>query len=195
VRRVDAVIVLDASTSMAEPTSGGRSKLAAASAAARRFADGLRLASGDQIGLVTFNSRATLALRLTQDRAALDRALGQVQLAQTTRLDLGVAAGYAELVSPRHRRTSKPVLVVLTDGRANPVPVESAITEANRAKALGITVFTVGVGTDLDRLGLIAMASRPDHAFLTTDGEALLTIFARIAETIPCPASAFWGRR
>lgn len=195
IRRVDAVIVLDASTSMAERTTGGRSKLAAATAAARRFADGLRLASGDQVGLVTFNSQSRVAQPLTQDRAAFDRALGQVQLAQYTRLDLGVSAGWAELISPRHRKANKPVLVVLTDGRANPVPVDAAVREAATAKSLGITVFTVGVGNDLDRDALAAMASRPDYAFITADGERLERIFADIAETIPCPPSAYWGKR
>jgi hypothetical protein len=195
VRRVDAVIVLDASTSMAELTTGGRSKLSAAAAAARRFIDGLRLASGDQVGLVTFNSTARLAQSLTADRAALERALNQVQLAQYTRLDLGIGAGWAELISARHQRANKTVLVVLTDGRANPVPVEAAVREADVAKVLDITVFTVGVGNDLDRAALATMASRRDYFYITADGEGLLRILADIAETIPCPASAFRGRR
>jgi Mg-chelatase subunit ChlD len=195
VRRVDAVIVLDASSSMAERTTAGRTKLAAAAAASRRFVDGLRLGAGDQAALVTFNVKAVLAQPLTQDLGALERALGQVQLAQYTRLDLGVAAGWAELTSARHRAANKRVLVVLTDGRANPVPADAAVRQARVAKALGITVFTVGVGTDLDSAALAAMASRPDYFYTTADGEGLLGIFAAIAETIPCPASAFWGRR
>ncbi len=195
VRRVDAVLVLDASTSMAETTVAGRTKLAAAQAAARRFLDGLRLASGDQVALVTFNSDATLAQPLTSDRAALERALGAVTLAQQTRLDLGVRTARNELISARHKRASKPVMVVLTDGRANPVPADVAVREAEIAKVLDQIVFTVGVGNDLDREALALMASQPSYFHVTADGEGLVGILAAIAETIPCPPGAYWGLR
>jgi Mg-chelatase subunit ChlD len=187
--------VLDASTSMGERTAAGRTKIAAAAEATRRFLDGLRLGSGDQAALVTFNSAAALAQPLTRDRAALDRALGRVQLSQQTRIDLGVATGTVELRSARHRAANKRVLVVLTDGRATPVPADAALREASLAKAQGIIVFTVGIGSDLDLDALRAMASRQDYFYTTVDGEGLVGVFTAIAETIPGPASAFWGRR
>ena len=195
IRRVDAVLVLDASSSMLGRTAAGRSKLEAAQAASRRFMDGLRLGFGDQVALVTFNDGARLVQPLTSDRAALERALSSVAVAQQTRLDLGIREGRTELMTSRHRRLSKPVMVVLTDGLANPVPVDEAIVEAEVAKALDHVLFAVGIGGDLDRRALAAMASRPAYFFVTADGEGLPDIFATIAETIPCSPSAYWGRR
>lgn len=195
VRRLDVALVLDASTSMNERTSSGRTKLAAAVAAARRFMDGLSLADGDQVAIVTFNSDVRLEQTLTSDRSALERALAGVTLAQQTRLDLGVRTGRRELMSARRNRAAKPVMVILTDGRANPVPVDEAVLEAEAAKMLGQELFTVGIGTDLDREALAIMASRPESFYVTADGEGVVGILASIAETIPCPPSAYWGRR
>ncbi len=195
IRRVDAVLVLDASTSMSGLTSAGRTKLEAARTGAIRFMDGLRLPLGDQVALVTFNNGGRLIQPLTRDRAALDRALGAIALVEHTRLDLGIFVGRTELASARHRPGSKAVLVVLTDGLANPVPVDAAITEARRAQALGQTVFTVGIGTDIDRAALAAMASAPAYAYETADGEGLAGALSAIAGTIPCPPGTFWGQR
>ena len=86
-------------------------------------------------------------------------------------------------------------MIVLTDGRANPVPADVAVAEAARAKAAGVTVFTVGVGYDLDVDALRAIASRPEDAFLAPDAEALAGIYSAIAVRLPCPAGVFWGRR
>ncbi|MFN2251598.1 MAG: vWA domain-containing protein [Anaerolineae bacterium] len=195
VRRVDTVIVLDASSSMLELTSAGRTKLEAARIGAGKFLDGLRLQSGDQVGLVTFNSGARVELQLTSDRRAIERSLADVAVAQQTRLDLGIRAARLELMSVRHRRTSKPVIVILTDGLANPVPVDAAIDQAEVAKSIDHVVFTVGVGSDLAWEALREIASRPEYFYATSDAENLLGILAAIAETIPCPSSSYWGQQ
>jgi Mg-chelatase subunit ChlD len=194
-RRVDAVLVLDTSTSMLDPTREGGSKLAAAQAAARAFLAALRLDAGDQVGLVAFNSDAWLVSELTQDGAALEAAIAGLTTGQQTRIDRGIAVAAAELASTRRRGDNVPVMVVLTDGRNNPVPVEEAVSEAARAKAAGNILFTVGLGPDVEAAALAAMASRPDYAYLTPDAAALAGIYEAIAVTIPCPAEAFWGRR
>jgi hypothetical protein len=70
---------------------------------------------------------------------------------------------------------------------------EAAVAEAARVKAAGATVFTIGVGPDLDFAALAAMASRPGFFYSAPDAEALADIYARIAVAIPCPPGAFWG--
>lgn len=194
-RRVDVALVLDASSSMRDPTAAGRTKLAAAVNAARSFLDQLNPTGGDQAAVVAFNADATLLAPLTTDRAALDTALSGITTAQFTRIDLGLAVARTELAGPRHRSGSTPVLILLTDGRANPVPVSIAEAEAQAAKAAGVVVFTIGLGGDLDAAALVAMASRPSYAYTAVDGEQLAAIYRAIAGTIPCPAGAFWGRR
>jgi hypothetical protein len=86
-------------------------------------------------------------------------------------------------------------MIVLTDGRANPVPVSVAEDEARAAKDAGVLLFTVGLGDDLDTDALRRMASRPDYSYVAPDAEALAGIYRGIAVAIPCPADAFWGRR
>jgi hypothetical protein len=195
VRRADVALVLDASSSMLEPSAGGRAKIDAAKAAARGFLQSLDLAGGDQVAVIWFNERAHLELPLSRDRAQLDAALDRITTAQLTRIDLGVATARLELGSLRRRLTNTPVMIVLTDGRANPVGPEAAVLEAAAAKEAGILLFTIGLGDDLDFDALQAMASRPDYFYRAPDAEQLGAIYATIATTIPCPASGFWSRR
>ena len=193
-QRLDALLVIDASSSMLELSAAGRSKLAAAAAAAGSFLDQLRLDAGDQAGVVWFNERAQLAQALTADRPALDAALAGLAAAQFTRLDLGIAAARAELAGLRRRPGNLAVMVVLTDGRANPVPVAVAEAEAQKAKAAGMVLFTIGLGADLEEDALQRMASRPEYFYKAPDAESLTEIYRRIAVAVPCPGGAFWGR-
>lgn len=194
-KRVDVALVIDASSSMDEPASAGRSKWAAALEAVRTFLDLLDLSGGDQAAIVWFNARAKVAQGLTGERAALVGALERIPRAQFTRIDLGVVEARKELTSERHRRGNAAVMVLLTDGLANPVGIEVAVREAEEAKAAGITVFTIGLGYELDEAGLIAMASSREHYLWTPDAEELTAIYRRVAERLPCPAEQFWGRR
>jgi Mg-chelatase subunit ChlD len=189
------MLVLDASTSMLELVAPARTKRDAATDAARRFLDLLK--PRDQAGIAYFNDRAVLLQELTSDRAALSAALDLIENRQFTRLDLGIAVGAVELASPRHRPGNRPVLVLLTDGKANPEPVESALAEADRAKAAGVTLFVIGLGRpeDLDDAALRQIATVPDFYHQTSDAAALAAIYEEIAGTIPCSASSFWGRR
>ncbi|MBK6767741.1 MAG: VWA domain-containing protein [Ardenticatenales bacterium] len=190
-QRLDIALVLDASTSMLEPTAAGRTKLEAATEAARILLDQLRLDKGDQAALIAFNADVTTLQTLTSVRADLDGALMRIAVAQQTRIDLGVQAAADEFGSARHRPSHTPVMVVLTDGRANPVPADVAVANAAAAKAAGITVYTVGVGADLDLEALRAMASSPAHVFLAPDAEQLADVYRAIAVALPC-AGRYW---
>ncbi len=63
------------------------------------------------------------------------------------------------------------------------------------AKAAGLTVYTIGLGADLDEAALRAMASAPSAYHHAPSGEALAAIYRAIAVDLPCPAAAFWGGR
>jgi hypothetical protein len=193
-QRVDVALVIDASSSMENPTSTGRRKLDAALAAVTEFLDNLALPS-DQAAVVVFNSDAWLRQELTGDRGLITSALQGIQTAKQTRLDRGVAAGDEELTSSRRRPGNQAVMIVLTDGLANPVPASVAVDEAAAAKTDQITIFAIGLGNELDEWALQAMASRPDYYYWAPDAEDLAGIYRRIAVTIPCPAGLFWGRR
>lgn len=194
-RSADTVLVIDASSSMADLVRPGVTKQRAAADAAGRFVD--LLGTRDQAAIVSFHAEARLELGLTADRVALHNALAGIQSGRQTRIDLGIASARAELAGPRRLAGNRPVLIVMTDGKANPVGPEAAVQEARQAHSDGATVFAIGLGSpgDLDVDALEAMASRPGYYYPAPSPDDLAAIYETIAGVIPCPAGAFWGRR
>lgn len=191
----DTMLVLDASTSMLEEIRPRYTKREAAADAAGRFVDLLKM--GDHAGVVYFNDTAVLEQGLTGDKPALHAALSRIVNRQFTRLDLGITKAREELGSGQRDPSHQAVIILLTDGKANPEPVATAIVEAQMAKDAGITVFTIGLGAveNLDDWALRQIASRPDYYYRTPDADALTAIYEEIAGVIPCPPERFWGRR
>jgi len=193
--RADVVLVMDASTSMLERAgpSDPRSKLDVARTAAGDFVRSMRLDRGDRAAVLAFNSEARLLQALTSDARALVLSLEGITTAQQTRIDLGIEMAYDLLRrSPADRRRA---MIVLTDGRSNPVGPERAVRLAREAHEAGMIVFTVGLGQDLDVEALALMASQPEFFYQPSDATYLGAIYVQIARTIPCPASEFWPRR
>lgn len=84
---------------MRERVPDGRRKLDVVLDAVRAFAGGMRLNAGqDRAAIVAFNAGATLVQPLTHRRDELDAALGRVQIAQYSRLDLGIERAATELL-------------------------------------------------------------------------------------------------
>jgi Mg-chelatase subunit ChlD len=192
--QADVALVIDASTSMREETREKRTKIAAAIEAVALFLGELNLPL-DQAAIVQFNNDVELLQELTGNSSALEAALGRLQVRQQTRIDLGIQVARDELRSNRRRPGNQAVMIVLTDGRANPVGPGAAVREAEAAKAEKITIFTIGLGEDLNLKALEAMASKPSYFYRAPDAEDLAAIYAAIAVEIPCPAEDFWGRR
>jgi uncharacterized protein YegL len=175
----DIVLVLDTSSSMAG------AKLAAALQAASAFVTVVNLPR-DHVALVTFNHQARLAAGLTGSRATLQIALASATTSEGTRIDLGLEAALAELAGPRARRGATPVIVLLTDGRPNVGTIAAVLDAAARARAARVTVFTIGLGGDVDGDLLGRVATDPSGYTFAPDLGALVDIYRRIAEGIPC---------
>ncbi len=189
---VQVVIVLDASTSMDEPASGGRTKREVALDAARVP---IRLLGqpGDAIALVTFNAEAQVLAPLTGDKARLLAALDHVPTRQGSRLDAGVALGASLLADANPRSLTR--LAVLTDGLPNPSTPADARRAAEAAKMAGIEVDTIGLGQSADAELLAAMASGPDHYHFAPEAADLERIFQDLALVPPpCGGATFWPR-
>jgi Mg-chelatase subunit ChlD len=190
-QRADVVLVLDASTSMRLHTSAGRPKIEAAKEAAREF---IRLldAQRDRAAIVWFNATASVEQPLTADREQLFAALDRIELAEYTRIHLGLAQAGEALRGPQRRDGSRGVVVLLTDGRSNPDPAAVAVAEAEQLDADGIAVFAIGLGDDLDLWALERIASRPADFRRAADAEELTAIYRAIARELPCPPETFW---
>jgi hypothetical protein len=192
----DVALVIDASTSMDELTPRGRTKLAAAIAAARTFIAGMRLRpGGDQIAIVAFNFQSYLLQGLTSDPGALESALGHIQTEQSSRLELGLSRASGELNGRNHRPGNLRAIVVLSDGRANPVPGEEAIAVANQSRDSGIAVYVVGIGPQMNEAVLRAIASDDRRFVAAADAEALTPIYQALVAQVSCPPEIYWGKR
>jgi Mg-chelatase subunit ChlD len=192
-------LVIDASTTMRDDrTSAGRTKLDAAIEAAGAFVATLTLPQ-DQAAVVAFNADAELVQSLTGRRADIDAALARIPrlVRQQTRIDRGIEVAHEELTGSRRKPTNQAVMIVLTDGLANPEPPATAVRRAQAARDDSVTIFTIGLGKDdeLNVAELARMASRPEYFYRAPDGEDLLAIYRTIAVEIPCPAEAYWGQR
>ena len=141
---VDIVIALDASGSMAAEDFEPRNRFAVAKLVAGKFVEGLR---HDRAGLVVFAAKAFTRCPLTLDYGALQNVLSGIELGT---IEDGTAIGNALATSLNRLRESKAkskVVILVTDGVNNRGEIQP-IDAAKIAQALGVKVYTVGVGSD-----------------------------------------------
>jgi len=63
----------------------------------------------------------------------------------------------------------------------------TVLDEATATKSLGITVFTIGLGQDVNGPLLQQIASSPSHYYFAPSTAELIDIYERIAGAIRCP--------
>ncbi len=201
----DVILVIDMSTSMERETRDGRMKAEAAVDAAGRFVELLRLewdgwGRQDRVAVVGFNGGAWTETTLTSDRAAAESAVGRLlgKRAEGTRLDLALEQGLDAWRASDARPGERGVMVLLTDGLPNMVPTpvpagsqeETVLRSADRVKAAGLRVFTIGLGLpdDVLRLLLEEVATETRDHYFAPDGEDLADIYRQIAGRVrECP--------
>jgi Mg-chelatase subunit ChlD len=186
-RKADAVLVLDTSRSMTG------AKLAGAQRAARAFVSQLSLGR-DRAAVVAFDDAARVVLPLSADRLALEAAIDSLTTAPGTRIDLGLEAALTVLAAGGTDPLRTRVIVVLTDGRQVVEP-ERAEAQAASARAAGVLIYTIGLGTDVDGPFLVGLAGDQQRYFFAPGEAELVGIYQQIAVDIPCPQSSFWPRR
>ena len=143
---VDIAIALDVSGSMGE-TDFEPNRLGAAK---EIIADFISERKYDRIGLVVFSREAFIQSPPTLDHGALERLLRDVYLADEMRIEDGTAigSGMATAANMLKDSSAKSKLVTLiTDGVNNAGELDP-ITVATAAEAVGIKLYTIGVGRD-----------------------------------------------
>ncbi|MFN2252380.1 MAG: vWA domain-containing protein [Anaerolineae bacterium] len=193
---VDVALVVDASTSMLEKTSQGRTKLEAAQEALTTFVGGMRMVpGGDRAALIAFNDRTHRLQALTWDRPDLEAAIERIEVAPGSRVDMGIHRAIFELVETPTQRDRYLAMVVLSDGRAHLVESEAVIAAAEDARDLDIVMFVVGIGPNMDEDTLRAMAGRPDRYYPAPDPESLTAIYGALSGRVICPPEVYWPGR
>ena len=139
---LDLIVAIDTSRSMlatdVKPDRLERAKLA--------VLDLVPLLEGDRIGLVPFAGTAFLESPLTIDYAAFERAVRSVEVGIIPRGGTALARAIDTSLEGFDAREGKyEALILITDGEDNEGDVTAA---AERAKAQGVKIFTVGIGTD-----------------------------------------------
>ena len=208
---IDIVLTIDASGSMKAEDFQPRNRLEVAKQAA---ADFVEERPSDRLGLVTFAGPAVTQAPLTLAHQAVGNALRRIEIGGLTD---GTAIGTALATAVNRLRASdarSKVVILLTDGVNNAGQIDP-LTAARTAQALGVRVYTIGVGTtgeapyllDDPRFGrryvrvvvrideevLREIASRTGgRYFRATDPEALSQVYAAIDRLERSPLS---GRR
>jgi Ca-activated chloride channel family protein len=139
------MLVIDVSGSM-EATDVLPSRLDAARSAARTLID--QLPPSAEVGLVSFNTKATLLTPLTTNRDSVTTALDSLRAEGGTAIGDGITAALDELArsvatTPEASRPPA-IIVLLTDGSSN-AGIDPQ-TAAENARAASVAVQTVGIG-------------------------------------------------
>jgi len=140
---VDIVLALDASGSMAAEDFEPRNRLFVAKAVIRRFVEALR---HDRVGLVVFAGKSFTRCPLTLDYGVLLQALDDVQLG-TIEDGTAIGNGLANSLNRMRESSAKSKVIILaTDGVNNRGEIPP-LDAARMAKALGVKIYTVGIGS------------------------------------------------
>ena len=109
---------------------------------------------GDRLGLILFGTNAYTYVPLTFDLGALGKLLNDVSTGLAGRhTAIGDAIGVA-MKSMRKQHSRHKVLVLVTDG-SNTAGFENPVVAAQAAARQGLTIYTIGIGTDAETLGRI----------------------------------------
>lgn len=182
---LDLVLVLDASTSMREPTEpGGPPKIDAAAAAAGRFLGGLDLPR-DRGAIVAFDAQARRVQGLTGQLGALALGLADLRTAPGSRIDLGLDEA-GRILDARRDRARRSVVVLVTDGRPSGADESAMLAAALRLRDRGTTVAAIGLGRDAAPEVLALLVSAPGLAWTAPDAAALDEAWRALEGALPC---------
>ena len=147
---VDIMLVLDLSWSMmALDMSGPRERVSRFDIAAQVHEDFIRKRPSDRIGLIVFSAVPYLASPLTLDHDWLAENLHRLHVGLIR--DLGTAIGDAVAAGAKRLKGLKDsksrIIILLTDGDNNKGEIDP-VPAAQLAAALGVKVYTIGIGIE-----------------------------------------------
>lgn len=196
---IDILLAIDTSGSMEAPDMGGRGyDLTRLEAAKRVMANFVEGRPDDRVGLLVFGEEAFVQVPLTLDHLALADFIGQLEIGMAGKNATAVGSAIA-VGAKRMKELEAPsrVIILVTDGRSNAGAL-GPLQAAEAAAALGIRVYTIGVGAtegsgsgllgllrgggaDVDEPTLRAVAARTGGAYYrATDTAALESVYADI---------------
>jgi Ca-activated chloride channel family protein len=141
---INIVIAFDISSSMLAQDFQPQNRLEVARDKVKQF---VAMRRSDRIGVVAFSGEALTQVPLTTDYPVVNAAINNLQPGQ---LEDGTAIGTAIATSANRLKDapgSSRVMVLLTDGVNNRGSIDPR-TAARAAAAIGVRIYTIGVGTE-----------------------------------------------
>lgn len=186
----DVMLAIDLSGSMNNDGGTPPEPITSVLNAAQTFA--AQLQSRDQVGVVTFATQASIENQLSNNTGIIAQNIAALSIdpaeeTGSTNTGAAIDASHKELVSARHNENARKVLVLLTDGKAtapDDAPEAFALSQAAEAKADGVEIFTIGLGTDVDRAFLQALASDAEHQFTAISSARIDAIYTSISTAL-----------
>ncbi len=184
---MDIILSIDSSKSMLEPTEiGGPTKLTAAQGAAVEFLSLLDF-SLDQAGVVSFDRTAVLEHPLSTDQTSLENTINGLDTEYETRIDLALSVSEQELTGSHHILNNYQVLILISDGQLWGTTETAVYDAATHAKAAGITLYTIGLGENVNQTILQNIATTAtNHYYYAPSTADLTAIYTEIAASLPC---------
>ncbi|NQV88310.1 MAG: VWA domain-containing protein [Parcubacteria group bacterium] len=190
---VDVMLLVDRSGSMASDGSNPPQPLTDVKNGAISFVQQLNL--GDKVGLISFATMPSnpIDALLNSDFSKTILSISNIDIGkdgtQYTNLGDTIIQAVAELSSLRHTDIAHRVIVALTDGIMTypekigdkNYPVTYTLSAANQAKASGISVYSIGLGNEVDSDFLQNISSASSTYFAVADSKNLKDIYRQIA--------------
>jgi N-terminal double-transmembrane domain len=133
----------------------------------------------DRIGIVAFASQAYIAAPLTLDHSFLQKNLDRLELGVIKENQTAIGSGLSAAINRlRELKSKSKIVILMTDGVNNAGKIEP-LTAAQAAQALGVKVYTVGVGSRGEFVAGYDIFGRPVLGRADLDEETL----TKVAET------------
>jgi VWFA-related protein len=177
---VTTMLVIDISGSMDK-----NDKIGAAKEAAKAYVSGMR--SGDQAGLITYDTQVYTVQPITSDTAALTSAIDGLKTGSDTAMYNALIEAEKELDGVSGRKA----IIVMTDGMDNQSS-STADDVINGIGQSGLSISAIGFGdttvsgqAGLDEAGLQSLAEKAggQYAF-ASDAQTLSTLYQQYGESL-----------
>lgn len=186
----DVMVAIDLSGSMNNDQDTPPEPVTSVLTAAESFVR--RLKASDQAGLITFATDAKLERRLTSDVVSIADAISQLTIdpkeeVGSTNQGAALRSAFEELHSELHNTEARKVLVLLTDGLAtapDEEPEQYALQNAELLKKAGISVFSIGLGAQVNMDFVTSLASVPGQAYQAVTTSDLDQIYRVITASL-----------
>lgn len=137
----------------------------------------------ENIGLASYNDRASEDVQLTSNLGQIQTGLGRLRTQGLTSISRGMSAGAQIMSRSRNADFVERTLIVMTDGRHNRGPEPHTVATTLAAAGVQIHTITFGGGADQTRMREVATIGGGKHFHALTAAE-LQAAYQEIALTL-----------